>query len=171
MNVIQSTTRIASAQYDPLADEKAEQTLKEALDTLTYPFRFFRDYDEPNEIFAPRVALALPALADGVAALPIWPNIAKHHELRPRIGSAAFVSKETTMPKVRIPERLQELAGELGLDLGDQSEFTTDPHELIAWMHEQNHTLRCEENDERDEIDAELGDVEAEMLEATNEQD
>jgi len=76
-----------------------EQALKEALDSLTYPFGFFREYDEPNESFAPRVALALPALAPRVAALPIWPNIPNQYELWLRNGSAASVEKETTMSK------------------------------------------------------------------------
>lgn len=107
MNVVQRTAWIGSAQGSPLSDERTttgrspcavvdldnalaaspflvtaadralEQAIKEALDALAYPFGFFRDYDEPNEIFAPRAADALPALAERIAALPIWPSIAK----------------------------------------------------------------------------------------------
>jgi len=69
------------------------------------------------------------------------------------------------MPRVKVPERLRELAGDLELDLGDEAQFTEDPEELIAWMHEQNHNLRCEENDCRDEIDKELDGIETEMME------
>jgi len=37
------------------ADVSIEATVKERLDALASPVRFFRDYDEPNEIFAPRL--------------------------------------------------------------------------------------------------------------------
>jgi hypothetical protein len=69
------------------------------------------------------------------------------------------------MPKVKVPKRLQELAAELELDLDDQAEFTTDPEDLIAWMKFENDNKRAEENEHRDDIDHELADLEAQMLE------
>ena len=57
------------------ADRALEPRLKEDLDALGYPFRFLREYDEPNDSFAPRLARALPGLAPLVSALPIWPNL------------------------------------------------------------------------------------------------
>lgn len=51
------------------ADRRLEQFVKERLDALAYGFGFFRDYDEPNEIFAPRLTRAIPALGLQIAAL------------------------------------------------------------------------------------------------------
>ena len=67
-------------------DPESEQRLKEALDTLAYPVRFFRDYDEPCEVFRLRlIAYVEQLIASGshglkrvlaeVIVLPIWPNI------------------------------------------------------------------------------------------------
>ena len=55
-------------------DRRLQQTIKELLDAIAYRVGFFREYDEPNEIFAPRLVRAFPALARDVALLPIWPR-------------------------------------------------------------------------------------------------
>lgn len=57
------------------ADRRLEQTVKERLDAIAFPLHFFREYDEPNEVFAPRLVCAIPALGPLVARLPIWPNV------------------------------------------------------------------------------------------------
>jgi len=36
-------------------DAEREQAVKDALDAVAYPLGFFRDCDEPNEIFASRL--------------------------------------------------------------------------------------------------------------------
>jgi hypothetical protein len=74
-------------------------------------------------------------------------------------------ARETTMPKVKVPQRLRELADELALDLEDQTEFTSDPQELIAWMKNENEDKRAEENQHRDDIGWELDELEIEMTE------
>ena len=55
------------------ADQHLEQATKERLDAIACSVRFFREYDEPNEIFAPRLVREYPALAQAVALLHIWP--------------------------------------------------------------------------------------------------
>jgi hypothetical protein len=72
------------------------------------------------------------------------------------------------VPNVKVPERLQELAADLDLDLEDQAEFTSDPAALIAWMKVQNADQRAEENEHRDHIDRELDQLETQMLERTH---
>jgi hypothetical protein len=72
------------------------------------------------------------------------------------------------MPKVKVPKRIQELAGDLDLNLQDEAEFTSDPEELVAWMKFENDNRRFDENEHRDDIDRELDELEAEMLEDTN---
>jgi hypothetical protein len=69
------------------------------------------------------------------------------------------------MRKVKIPKQLQELAGELDLDLADEANFTSDPEELIASMKHENDNKRAEENEYRDDIDRTLDDLHAAMLE------
>lgn len=70
--------------------------------------------------------------------------------------------------KAKVPKRVQELAAELELNLEDEAEFTSDPEELIAWMKHQNDEQRAEENERRDDIERELDELEAEMLEDAN---
>ena len=41
------------------ADRVLEQQLKEQLDAIAYRIEFFRDSDEPNEIFAPRLIVSM----------------------------------------------------------------------------------------------------------------
>jgi hypothetical protein len=67
------------------------------------------------------------------------------------------------MRKVKVPKQLQELAGELDLDLADEANFTSDPEELVAWMKHENENRRAEENEHRDDIDRKLDDLQAAM--------
>jgi hypothetical protein len=69
------------------------------------------------------------------------------------------------MPKVKVPDRVQELAAELELDLGDDTEFTTDPEGLIGWMQSQNSDQKNEEMERRDHIDSELEALLDKMME------
>src|SRR5262245_53243441 len=55
------------------ADRHRDQLIKERLDAIAYPYQFFREFDEPNEVFAPRLVRAFPVLTPVVARLPIWP--------------------------------------------------------------------------------------------------
>jgi hypothetical protein len=72
---------------------------------------------------------------------------------------------ENAMPKVKVPERLKELADELNLNLGEDAEDTERVEDVIAWMKGENEAQRAEENEHRDHIDNELDALEAEMLE------
>lgn len=69
------------------------------------------------------------------------------------------------MPKVKVPERLKELADELSLTLGDDADETDQLEGIIGWMKDENQHQRAEENEHRDDIDAELDELEAEMME------
>jgi hypothetical protein len=69
------------------------------------------------------------------------------------------------MPRVKVPDRIRELAAELELNLEGEADFTDDPEELIAWMRHVNDGLRSEENEHRDDIDNELDELESEMME------
>lgn len=65
---------VSRANHAPSAmaiDAEREQAVKDALDTVSYALHFFRDYDEPNEIFSSRLVayireLLAPSLKEGV---------------------------------------------------------------------------------------------------------
>ena len=55
------------------SDRGSQQMIKEHLDAIAYPLGFFREYDESNEVFAPRLLRAFPGLKPAVAQLQVWP--------------------------------------------------------------------------------------------------
>jgi hypothetical protein len=75
------------------------------------------------------------------------------------------------MPKFKVPERLKEIAAELCLDLGDERETTNDAEELVAWMRFQLDEQRNEAIQAYDNMEAELNQLEDEMMENTDAED
>lgn len=64
--------------------------------------------------------------------------------------------------------RLLQIAGEFGLDLGDEAEATQDLEELFAWLRLCLEEQRTDAVRGYDEFEAELGDLELEMMENGN---
>jgi hypothetical protein len=173
------------------ADRSVEQWVKESLDALGWAVRFHRDYDEPNEIFAPRFAAAYPQLEHYIYALPFWrpawlngpcnstisaipipcggdaPEREPPFQGRrcnPYISAAVQAAaptraaetgscktRRTDMPKIKVPSALQEIAAELGHDLGHEHEETENLRKLIDKVRDQLDEQHAEALDEADQ--------------------
>ena len=75
------------------------------------------------------------------------------------------------MPKIKIPERLHQIADELNVDLGAEVASIDDAEELINWVPCQLHEQRQAAVEAYDAMEADLDDIETEMLESADAED